>query len=70
MENIYIFLHFIDKFLKFEGMEYFIHHVKFGMWLFLCKFPILFSKVKLKLGHNNSLIHQQLFKTGTLEYWS
>ena len=35
-------------------MEYLNHHVKFQMWPALCKFPILFSAVKLKLGHNVS----------------
>ena len=43
-----------DKFLKFEEMKYLIHHVKFEMWPAFCKFPILFSKVKLKLGNNFS----------------
>ena len=48
------FTQFIDKFLKFEEMEYLIHHVKVEMWPALCKFPILFSPVKLKLGRNFS----------------
>ena len=48
------FCQFIDKFLKFEEMEYLIHHVKFEMWPALFKFPILFSTVKPKLGHKFS----------------
>ena len=35
-------------------MEYLTNHVKVEMWPGLCKFPILFSAVKLKLGHNFS----------------
>ena len=31
---------YIYKFLKFEEMEYPIHHVKVEMWPALCKFPI------------------------------
>ena len=38
----------IDNFLKFEKMEYLIHHVKAEMWPAMCKFPIFFSAVKLK----------------------
>ena len=33
-------------------MEYLIHHDKFEMWLVFFKFSILFSTVKLKLGHD------------------
>ena len=44
--NENIFFPFTDKFLKFEVMEYLIHYVTF------IKLRILFSKMKLKLGHN------------------
>ena len=44
------FNQFIEKF--FEEMKYRIHHVKFEIWPALCKFSILFSAVKVKLGHN------------------
>ena len=47
-------------------MKYLIHHVKSEMCPALCKFPILFSTMRLKLGHKvpNS------FKIGTFESWS
>ena len=66
-KHIYIFFYFIDKFLKFEEMEYLIHHVRFEMWLFFCKFPILLSKGKLKLEHNFS---QFINSYSKLELWS
>ena len=47
---------------------YHIHQGKFEMWPTLCKFPILFSTVKLKLGRNSQLICR--FKIGTFESWS
>ena len=53
--------HFTDKFLKFEE--------KFEIWPALCKFTILFLKVKLKLGHSFfQFIHR--LKIGTFECWS
>ena len=52
MENIYLI--FIDQFFVFEGVKYLNHHFKFETWPVLSKFPILFSVVKLKLGHNVS----------------
>ena len=63
------FSQFIDEILKFEGMEYLIHHVKFEMLPALCKFPILFSTKKLKLGHKFSQFLYR-FKIGTFESWS
>ena len=45
---------FIDEILKFEEMEYLIHHVKFEMWPALCKFSFLFWTEKLELGHKFS----------------
>ena len=45
-----------DKSLKFEVMEYLIHHVKVEIWPALCKFPILFSAMKFKLRHNISQV--------------
>ena len=53
-----------DKSLKFEVTEYLIHHVKVEMWPALCKFPILFSAIKLKLRHNFSQVIN-MFKIGT-----
>ena len=46
----------IDKFLKFDEMEYLIHYVKFKMWpaLFYLNFLSHF-RMKLKLGQNFSL---------------
>ena len=38
------FSQFIDKFLKFEEMEYLIHHVKFEMWPALCNSPSYFQQ--------------------------
>ena len=63
-----IFFPIIDTFLIFEEMEYLIHHTQFKMWQALCKFPILFSTVKLKFG-NNFLQFINRFKIGTLESW-
>ena len=62
------FSQFIEKFLKFEEMEYFIHHVQFEMWPALCKFPALSSTVKLKLGNNFSQFINR-FKIWTLKSW-
>ena len=42
-----------------------INNVKFEMWSALSKLPILFSTVKLKLGHNFSQFTNR-FKIGTL----
>ena len=46
---------FLDKYLKFEEIEYLIHQVKFEMWpaFILCKLS-LFSTVNLELGHRFS----------------
>ena len=43
------FTQFMNKFFKFEEMEYLIHHIKVEVWLALCKLLILFSAVKFKL---------------------
>ena len=59
------FSQFIDKFLKLEEMEYLIH-VKFKMWLALCKSSILFSTVNLKLEQNFSQYINRC-KIGTLQ---
>ena len=48
------FIQFFNKFLKFEEMEYFIHHVKVEIRSALCKFFILFPAVDFKLGQNFS----------------
>ena len=51
---------FIDKYLKFKEIEYFIHHIKFKFFLY--KFPLI-SKVKLNLGHSiifNSFLDSKL----------
>ena len=54
------FNEFIDKFLKFEEVQYQIRYIKSNLkvWnvisLILCKFPISFSTAKHKLGHNFS----------------
>ena len=61
------FFQFVKKFLKFELMEYLMHHVKFEMWAAMCKFPILFSTVKLKLRHNSQFNYK--FKIETFESW-
>ena len=50
-------------------MDYLIHHVKVEMWQALCKFPILFSAVKLKLGHSISQFICR-FKIGTFDSWT
>ena len=63
------FTQFTEIISKFEEMEYLIHYVKFEMWPVVQKFPILFSALKLKLGHNFSqLIYR--FKLGTFESWT
>ena len=49
------FTKFIDNFLKFVETEYLNHYFKFKMWPALCKFSILFSTVKLRLGRINFL---------------
>ena len=49
------FTKFIDNFLKFVETEYLNHYFKFKMWPALCKFSILFSAVKLRLGRINFL---------------
>ena len=68
MENIY-FTQFINKFLQLEEMKYVNHRVKVKMWPALCNFPILFSAVKFKSGHNFSqLIYR--FKIGNFDYWT
>ena len=46
-------------------MEYLIHHVKFEM---RPAYPILFSTVKVRFGHNFSQFISR-FKIGTLESW-
>ena len=52
IENI--FSQIIDKFLKFEVMEYLIHCVLNRSSLISCKFLALYSTLKLKLGPNFS----------------
>ena len=49
-------------------MEHLIHHVKFEMWAALCKFPILFSAVRPKLGHDFSQFIYR-FNIGTFDSW-
>ena len=51
------FSQFVDKFSH--------NNVKFEMWSVLCKLPILFSIVKLKLGHNFNQFTNR-FKIGPL----
>ena len=56
IENI--FSQFIDKFLKFEVMEYLIHCVLNRSSLISCKLLALYSTLKLRLGpnfHNSSI---------------
>ena len=65
----HIFPKFIDKFLKFEEVDYLIHHVKFEIWSVLCTFPISFSTVKFKLEQNVSQFIYR-FKIGTFKLWS
>ena len=48
------FTQFMNKFFKFQEMEYLIHHVKVEVWLALYKLPILFSAVKFKLRRSFS----------------
>ena len=44
---------FIDKYLKSKEIEYFIHYIKFEMWLVLFYVNSFFlSAVELKLGHS------------------
>ena len=47
-------------------MEYLIHPVEVEIWAALCKFPILFSAIKLKLKHNISQV-VNMFKIGTFK---
>ena len=57
---------FIDKYLKFKDIEYFIHYIKKNVTSFvLCKFP-LSSTVELTLGRS---ILQSIFrfKIGSFE---
>ena len=61
------FTEFINKFLKFEEMEYLIYHVKVEIWPALCKIPILFSAVKFKFGHN---FYQFIYTFKSFESWS
>ena len=61
------FTQFIIKFLKFEEMQYFIHHFKVEMWPAFCKFPILLSAVKLKLDQTFSQFIRR-FKIGSFEF--
>ena len=63
------FTQFTDKFLKLEEIEYLVHYIKFEMWPALCKFPILFSAVKLKLRPNFSQFIYR-FEIGTCESWT
>ena len=45
---------FIDKYLKCKEIEYFIHYIKFEMWLALFYVNSLFlSTAELKLGDSN-----------------
>ena len=44
---------FIDKYFKCHEIEYFIHYIKFEMWLVLFYVDFFFlSTVELKLGHS------------------
>ena len=44
---------FIDKYLRSKEIEYFIHYIKFEMWLVLFYVNSFFlSTVELKLGHS------------------
>ena len=61
-------IQFIDKFLKFEEVEY-LNHVKFEIYPVFYKFPSLFSAVELKLGHKFSQFIYR-FKIGTFESWT
>ena len=63
------FTEFTDKLFKIEEMEYLIHHNKVEMWPALCRFPILFSAVKVNLGHKFSQFIYS-FKTRTFESWA
>ena len=63
------FTKLIEKFLKFEEMKYLYHHIKFKMWLALCKSSILFSAVKLKLWYKFSQFIYR-FRIGTFESWT
>ena len=64
------FSQFIDKFLKFKGMEFLNHFDKFNVTtLIFCEFPILFSTVKLKLGHGFSQFIRK-FKIWISKCWS
>ena len=61
------FSQFIDKFFKFQEMDYLIHYVKFEILKYDHPYvPILFSIVKLKLGLNFCKFIYR-FKTGIFE---
>ena len=61
------FSQFIDKSLKFYGSQSLVLSLKCDH-TFLCEFPILFSTVRLKLGHHFSqFIHR--FNIWILKCW-
>ena len=64
-ESIFALLTFRDKGVRVLAGFFF----KFEMWPALCKFPILFSTVKLKLEYNFSQFINRL-KIQRLESWS
>ena len=43
---------FIDKYLKSKEIEYFIHYIKFEMWLLFYVNSFFLLTVELKLGHS------------------
>ena len=62
---------FIDKFIKFQGMEY-LYHLFLSLKCdhpVLCEFSILFSTLELKLGHKFSQLSHG-FNIEILKYWS
>ena len=64
------FSQFIDKFLKFQGMEFLNLFDKFNVTTpIFCEFPILFSTVKLKLGYAFSQFMRK-FKIWISKCWS
>ena len=64
------FSQFIDKFLKFKGMEFLNLFDKFNVTTSIfCEFPILFSTVKLKLGYAFSQFMRK-FKIWISKCWS
>ena len=64
-----VFSQFIIKFLQFQVMEYLIRYFSNVNSLILCKLLILFSAVKLELGHNFPQ-HIHRFKIRIFECWS